>query len=258
MDKEVTSVIEGAVAAHAGWTRSRRRPARPEPRHGPVRSVDRHQRRRQRPARRGRQRQRNLPDDADPPTIVKADTNADAIMRLAVTSPTHADRAADPAGQRHHRRPPAAVEGVADVQVNGDRDPLVRVIIDPMRLPPVDLTSPTSTRARHRRARRAGRQSRDTNPDDARPRRRQRQDRRRDRRHPHQGDDPGRRRRRRGLRPGRAHTSLAHQWPQTGVGLGIVRQASSNTLDYLERRARGDRRTECVAAQGRHAPRHLG
>src|SRR5690606_23819204 len=29
---------------------------------------------------------RSLPDDADPPTIVKADAEADAIMRLAATS----------------------------------------------------------------------------------------------------------------------------------------------------------------------------
>jgi HAE1 family hydrophobic/amphiphilic exporter-1 len=74
---------------------------------------------------------RDLPDDADPPTIVKADTNADAIMRLSATSATLPieqltrivnDRIVDRL---------AAVEGVADVQLYGDRDPLVRIIVDP-------------------------------------------------------------------------------------------------------------------------------
>ena len=31
---------------------------------------------------------RSLPDDADAPVIIKADANSDAIMRLSVTSPT--------------------------------------------------------------------------------------------------------------------------------------------------------------------------
>ncbi|HZP21053.1 MAG TPA: efflux RND transporter permease subunit [Bauldia sp.] len=83
---------------------------------------------------------RTLPDDADPPQIVKADTSSDAIMRLAATSSTLPieqltqlvkDRVIDRL---------AAVAGVADVQTYGDRDPLVRIIIDPDALASRHLT----------------------------------------------------------------------------------------------------------------------
>jgi HAE1 family hydrophobic/amphiphilic exporter-1 len=73
-----------------------------------------------------------MPDDADPPQIVKADTDADAIMRIAATAPAGVpieeltrvinDQVVDRL---------SAIDGVADVQLSGDRDPLVRVIIDP-------------------------------------------------------------------------------------------------------------------------------
>jgi len=74
---------------------------------------------------------RDLPEDAERPRIIKADADSDAIMRIAVVSPTMAiqdltrlveDRVVDRL---------AAVEGVADIQVYGDRDPVVQIIIDP-------------------------------------------------------------------------------------------------------------------------------
>src|SRR5262245_360779 len=63
-----------------------------------------------------------LPKDADPPRIVKADANADAVMRLAVTSDSMPiedmtvlveDKVVDAL---------AAVEGVADVQIYGNHE----------------------------------------------------------------------------------------------------------------------------------------
>jgi HAE1 family hydrophobic/amphiphilic exporter-1 len=83
---------------------------------------------------------RSLPDDADPPVIVKADADSDAIMRLSATADALPieeltrivnDRVVDRL---------AAVEGVADVQLFGDRDPLVRVIVDPDALAARGLT----------------------------------------------------------------------------------------------------------------------
>ena len=83
---------------------------------------------------------RSLPDDAEAPTIVKADADSDAIMRIAATSSTLSiqdltkmvnDRVVDRL---------AAVEGVADVQLFGDRDPLVQIIIDPNALAARHLT----------------------------------------------------------------------------------------------------------------------
>ena len=74
---------------------------------------------------------RSLPDDADPPTIVKADADSDAIMRLAATSATLSIQDLTKIVEDRIVDRLAAVEGVADVQVFGDRDPLVQIIIDP-------------------------------------------------------------------------------------------------------------------------------
>jgi HAE1 family hydrophobic/amphiphilic exporter-1 len=81
-----------------------------------------------------------LPEDADPPTIVKADANADPIIRIFATSKTLPiqdltrmvnDRIVDRL---------AAVEGVADVQLNGDRVPQITINIDPDALAARHLT----------------------------------------------------------------------------------------------------------------------
>ncbi len=73
----------------------------------------------------------SLPDDADEARIVKADADADAIMRLAVLSSALRiedlttlvnDRIADRV---------AAVEGVANVEPSGDREKLVYIDIRP-------------------------------------------------------------------------------------------------------------------------------
>lgn len=82
----------------------------------------------------------NLPGGADEPRIVKADANSDPVMRLAVTS----DRlnvqdmtilVEDLVVDRL-----AAVPGVADVAVYGDREKIFRVDIDQSRLAAFGLT----------------------------------------------------------------------------------------------------------------------
>lgn len=81
-----------------------------------------------------------LPEEADEPRIVKADADADPIMRLAVVAPNMAiedlttlveDRIADQL---------AAVEGVADLQLSGEREKLVYVDVEPDRLATRGLT----------------------------------------------------------------------------------------------------------------------
>ena len=74
---------------------------------------------------------RQLPDAADTPEVVKADSNAQAIMRLAVTSDTLGigeltDLVNDTIVDRL-----AAVTGVADVQVYGDQAQVVTVDLEP-------------------------------------------------------------------------------------------------------------------------------
>ncbi|MGH6926324.1 MAG: efflux RND transporter permease subunit, partial [Propylenella sp.] len=84
--------------------------------------------------------ERRLPEDVEDVSIVKADDNSDAIMRLAITARDMEvqdltklveDRVVDRF---------AAVEGVADVSVYGDREPLVRVLIHPNELAARGLT----------------------------------------------------------------------------------------------------------------------
>ncbi|WP_265518569.1 efflux RND transporter permease subunit [Nitratireductor luteus] len=78
--------------------------------------------------------QNQLPDDAETPTVVKADENSDAVMRIAVVSENMSiedmtlfvdDEIVDKL---------AAVPGVADVQVYGDRNKIFRVDVDQTRL----------------------------------------------------------------------------------------------------------------------------
>ncbi|MET0258296.1 MAG: efflux RND transporter permease subunit [Methylobacterium sp.] len=81
-----------------------------------------------------------LPEDADESRIVKADANADSIMRLAILSDSMRiedlttlveDRIADRV---------AAVEGVADVTLSGEREKLIYVDVRPDELATRGLT----------------------------------------------------------------------------------------------------------------------
>ena len=85
---------------------------------------------------------RTLPtdDNFQPPTIVKADANSDAIMRLAATSSTMSIQDLTQVVNDLIVNRLAAVDGVADVQVYGDRDPIVQIIIDPNALASHGLT----------------------------------------------------------------------------------------------------------------------
>ncbi|MBW3097077.1 efflux RND transporter permease subunit [Pseudohoeflea coraliihabitans] len=84
--------------------------------------------------------QRNMPDGADEPRIVKADANADPVMRLAVTSNELSVQDMTVLVEDEVVDRLASVPGVADVQVYGDRDKIFRVDIDPIRLAALGLT----------------------------------------------------------------------------------------------------------------------
>ncbi|MDY8107888.1 efflux RND transporter permease subunit [Fulvimarina sp. 2208YS6-2-32] len=82
----------------------------------------------------------SLPENADNPEVVKADADAQAIMRLAVTAPNMQiedlttlveDRIADQL---------AAVEGVADLRIYGERERQIFVDVQPDRLATRGLT----------------------------------------------------------------------------------------------------------------------
>jgi HAE1 family hydrophobic/amphiphilic exporter-1 len=81
-----------------------------------------------------------LPDGADAPTIIKADSNAQAIIQLAVTSDTLATDDLTKLVDDVIAERLAAVKGVADVQINGERQKVFEVDVDPVRLASRGLT----------------------------------------------------------------------------------------------------------------------
>ncbi|CCV16132.1 efflux RND transporter permease subunit [Mesorhizobium sp. STM 4661] len=75
-----------------------------------------------------------MPETADAPRIVKADANSEPVMRLAVTSDTMSVQDMTVIVQDQIEDELAAVPGVADVQVSGDRDKIFRIDVDQTKL----------------------------------------------------------------------------------------------------------------------------
>lgn len=82
----------------------------------------------------------NVPQEADPSRIIKADSNADPVMRLAVTSDTMSVDDMTVLVEDQIEDVLSAVPGVADVQINGDRDKIFRIDINQARLASYGLT----------------------------------------------------------------------------------------------------------------------
>jgi len=82
----------------------------------------------------------NMPDGADDPRIVKADANSDPVMRLAVTSDRYSVQDMTILVEDLVVDRLAAVPGVADVSVYGDREKIFRVDVDQSRLAAFGLT----------------------------------------------------------------------------------------------------------------------
>ncbi|PTE09982.1 efflux RND transporter permease subunit [Mesorhizobium helmanticense] len=81
-----------------------------------------------------------MPDTADPPRIVKADANSEPVMRLAITSDTMSVQDMTVVVQDQIEDELAAVPGVADVQVYGDRDKIFRIDVDQTKLASLGFT----------------------------------------------------------------------------------------------------------------------
>ncbi len=81
-----------------------------------------------------------LPDDADEPRIVKADSDSQAIMRLAITSSTLTMEDLTLLVDNEVADRLAAVDGVADVQIYGDQEKIFRVDINQASLASRGLT----------------------------------------------------------------------------------------------------------------------
>ncbi len=77
---------------------------------------------------------RRLPDGVEQVTVVKADDDAEAIVNLAVVSDSLTMEALTRVVEREIVPMFIAIEGVADVQLSGDRKRVLRVAVDPLRL----------------------------------------------------------------------------------------------------------------------------
>ena len=82
----------------------------------------------------------DLPDNADTPQIVKADANADPIMRIAVTSSGRSPQELTSIVEERVLDRLISINGVADLQVYGDRRPIFRVDIDQLEMASRGLT----------------------------------------------------------------------------------------------------------------------
>lgn len=81
-----------------------------------------------------------LPDGADRPQIVKADANAQPVMRIAVTSTGRSPQELTKIVQDRVEDRLISVDGVADLQIYGDREQIFRVDIDLLELASRGLT----------------------------------------------------------------------------------------------------------------------
>lgn len=135
MDAEVTSVIEGAVARVTGVksieSSSEENNGRIRVEFSPSFDLDTAAS----DVREAVSRvERELPDDVEQLTVVKADENADPIIRIAAVSDVLVREELTRVVENDIVPALIAVEGVADVRLFGDRERLLRVVVDPMRL----------------------------------------------------------------------------------------------------------------------------
>ena len=83
---------------------------------------------------------RNLPDGVEDPTILKADSDATAVMQLAVTSDTMSVAELSELVDGIISERLGAVDGVAEVQVYGTRNTAFEIDVDPVKLASLGLT----------------------------------------------------------------------------------------------------------------------
>ena len=84
--------------------------------------------------------QNSLPDSAEDPRIVKADANAEAVMRIAVTSDRRSAQDLTQFVEDMVEDRLISVPGVADLQIYGSREAVFRIDIDQMQLASRGLT----------------------------------------------------------------------------------------------------------------------
>lgn len=141
VDSEVTSRLEGAVARVSGVKSIR---AQSEEGFSRVRAEFRPGINLEDAANEMReaisQVQRELPDDVERLSIVKADNDAQSIVNLAVSSETLNLESLTERVETDLVPLFLSIPGVADVRLNGERERVLRVMVDPLRLTSFNLS----------------------------------------------------------------------------------------------------------------------
>jgi len=135
VDTEITSLLEGAVARVNGVDTIR---AQSEEGNARVRVEFRPGINLEDAANETREAvarvQRDLPDGVERLAIIKADNDAQAVVSLAVSSESLSLEALTEIVERDVAPLFLSIPGVADINLNGDRERVLRVTIDPLRL----------------------------------------------------------------------------------------------------------------------------
>lgn len=135
MDAEVTRIVEGAVARVTGLKEIRSSSEENNFRMRAVFSPDADLDRAAADIREAVSRvQRELPNRMEQLTVVKADADASPVMRLAVSAPGLDAQTLSRIVETDIIPDLISVEGVADVSLFGDRQRVLRVVLDPLRL----------------------------------------------------------------------------------------------------------------------------
>ncbi len=177
---------------------------------------------------------RDMPEGAEDPRIVKADADAQPVMRMAVTSDTMSVQDMTILVEDEIVDRLASVPGVADVAVYGDRDKIFRIDIDPASMAALGLTVANIRNSLSRMAFDVPAGSLTSNsqdivvratadvrtPDDFENIYISQRVQLRDIATVTLGPDPG--------------DSALRANGRTGIGMGIIRQAQSNTLEISE------------------------
>ena len=141
VDREITSIIEGAVARVGGLksvsSQSSFGSSRVTLEFSPSTNVDSASN----DVRDAVSRVTNsLPDNADDPQVVKADSSSQAIIRMAITSSSMSMEDLSLLVEDEISDRIASVEGVADVEIYGNQDKIFRIDVDQAKLASRGLT----------------------------------------------------------------------------------------------------------------------
>jgi len=131
IDTDITEVIESAVSGVAGIesisSQSRRGRSRTVIEFRPGRNIDEAANDIRDAVGRARGR---LPDDVDDPVVVKSDSDADPVMRIAVSSNRHSPEQITDYVERYIVDRLSTLDGVASVDIRGERRYAIRIWLD--------------------------------------------------------------------------------------------------------------------------------